>query len=160
MFPNRPKALKHPRITNEPIYFYPILASATQFSCRDCGRGPLCPGQSAVLWLSASLIHLPVNDWCWISRPARTHCSPLDMKGCICHFTKWQTHRFISKGIYWLFFLSLFRDVQGSLWVSTIWMLYDVIWCILVYVIALQLKRQTAVADHYWSYKLPWYTQL
>ena len=23
---------------------------------------------------------------------------PLDMKGCICHFTKWQIHPFISKG--------------------------------------------------------------
>ena len=23
---------------------------------------------------------------------------PLDMKGCICHFTKWQIHLFISKG--------------------------------------------------------------
>ena len=23
---------------------------------------------------------------------------PLDLKGCICHFTKWQTHPFISKG--------------------------------------------------------------
>ena len=23
---------------------------------------------------------------------------PLDMKGCICHFTKWQIHSFISKG--------------------------------------------------------------
>ena len=23
---------------------------------------------------------------------------PLDMKGCICHFTKWQIHHFISKG--------------------------------------------------------------
>ena len=25
---------------------------------------------------------------------------PLDMKGCVCHFTKWQIHPFISKGIY------------------------------------------------------------
>ena len=23
---------------------------------------------------------------------------PLDMKGCICHFTKWRIHPFISKG--------------------------------------------------------------
>ena len=23
---------------------------------------------------------------------------PLDMKGCICHFVKWQIHPFISKG--------------------------------------------------------------
>ena len=26
------------------------------------------------------------------------HIAPLDMKGCICHFTKWQIHPFISKG--------------------------------------------------------------
>ena len=29
----------------------------------------------------------------WGTRPV-----PLDMKGCICHFTKWQIHPFISKG--------------------------------------------------------------
>ena len=27
--------------------------------------------------------------------------SPLDMKGCICHFAKWQIHPFISKGTTW-----------------------------------------------------------
>ena len=26
------------------------------------------------------------------------HIVPLDMKGCICHFAKWQIHPFISKG--------------------------------------------------------------
>ena len=26
------------------------------------------------------------------------HTVPLDTKGCICHFTKWQIHPFISKG--------------------------------------------------------------
>ena len=26
------------------------------------------------------------------------HFVPLDMKGCICHFAKWQIHPFISKG--------------------------------------------------------------
>ena len=30
---------------------------------------------------------------------------PLDMKGCICHFVKWQIHPFISKGGYVLFFI-------------------------------------------------------
>ena len=27
------------------------------------------------------------------------HIVPLDMKGCICHFVKWQIHTFISKGM-------------------------------------------------------------
>ena len=26
------------------------------------------------------------------------YIAPLDMKGCICHFSKWQIHPFISKG--------------------------------------------------------------
>ena len=33
------------------------------------------------------------------SRGEISHMVPLDMKGCICHFTKWQIHPFISKGI-------------------------------------------------------------
>ena len=28
----------------------------------------------------------------------RRQTVPLDMKGCICHFTKWQIHPFVSKG--------------------------------------------------------------
>ena len=29
----------------------------------------------------------------------RHHIVSLDMKGCVCHFTKWQIHPFVSKGI-------------------------------------------------------------
>ena len=29
----------------------------------------------------------------------KTHIVALDMKGCICHFVKWQIHPFISKGM-------------------------------------------------------------
>ena len=31
----------------------------------------------------------------------RVHIIPLDMKGCLCHFTVWQRHPFISKGPIW-----------------------------------------------------------
>ena len=32
------------------------------------------------------------------SRKQHVYIVPLDMKGCICHFVKWQIHPFISKG--------------------------------------------------------------
>ena len=32
----------------------------------------------------------------------RIHFVPLNMKGCICHFTNWQTHTFIPKGTIYL----------------------------------------------------------
>ena len=38
---------------------------------------------------------------------------PLDMKGCICHFVKWQIHPFISKGTIW--FLEGFRLIEITL---------------------------------------------
>ena len=47
-------------------------------------------------------IHVP--EWEKISKHERTvvvtitQIVPLDMKGCICHFTKWQIHPFIYKG--------------------------------------------------------------
>ena len=30
------------------------------------------------------------------------YSSPLDMKGCICHFVKWQIHPLQSKGMYYV----------------------------------------------------------
>ena len=45
--------------------------------------------------------------------PSAYILSPLDMKGCICHFVKWQIHPFISKGtiyknrLFWLSFVAM-----------------------------------------------------
>ena len=38
------------------------------------------------------------NPQCPITSPWRNTAVTLDMKGCICHFTKWQIHPLISKG--------------------------------------------------------------
>ena len=49
--------------------------------------------------------------WAYISVSDCNDFVSLDIKGCICHFTKWQIHPFISKGITyihvsWLFFFN------------------------------------------------------
>ena len=53
------------------------------------------------------MISYPVVDRIDIRRNALDQDSkfatppPLDIKGCICHFTKWQIHPFISKVTKW-----------------------------------------------------------
>ena len=43
-----------------------------------------------------SMLSLAMRYFC------KNHTVPLDMKGCICHLTKWQIHPFISKGTNYL----------------------------------------------------------
>ena len=44
------------------------------------------------------------------------HVVPLDMKGCICHLTKWQIHPFISKGtIYFEYAFQTLNLISGWL---------------------------------------------
>ena len=51
---------------------------------------------------------------CHISSTVCTHFVTLDMKGCICHFTKWQIHPFISKGT--ILFKSILWLTVGPYW--------------------------------------------
>ena len=51
---------------------------------------------------------------CHISSTVCTHFVTLDMKGCICHFTKWHIHPFISKGT--TLFKSILWLTVGPYW--------------------------------------------
>ena len=53
-----------------------------------------------------------------IGRHIGTHIVPLGMKGCICHFVKWQIHPFISKGSIYSLSSRLMKSRYILVWYS------------------------------------------